>query len=136
MKFSHVKPTDTEWRSEGLRPFFLYKDLGIKEASDGAVIAHLVKANPDCPPDKGTGWHEHVLDFQMVYMLQGWAEFMYEDKVTRVEAGDMVSQNPGLLHYLFNYSKDMMYMEICSPGDFGSVEQPDPGYTIPSPTPW
>ena len=24
--FSHVKPADTPWRSEGLRDFFLYKD--------------------------------------------------------------------------------------------------------------
>ncbi len=28
-KFSHVKPEDTGWRSDGLRDFFLYKDLGV-----------------------------------------------------------------------------------------------------------
>ena len=45
--FSHVKPADTTWRSDGLRDFFLYKDLGVAEATAGRVIAHLVKANMD-----------------------------------------------------------------------------------------
>ena len=34
-KFSHHKPSDTEWRSDGLRDFFLYKDLGIEAATAG-----------------------------------------------------------------------------------------------------
>ncbi len=135
MKFSHVKPADTEWRSDGLRDFFLYKDLGIKDATDGAVIAHLVKANR--PPSQGTGWHHHALHFQIVVMNKGWAKFMYEDKVTLVEAGDVVHQRPGLVHYLFDYSPDMEYLEICSPAAFGTVAAEMPaGAVIPAPTPW
>ena len=42
-KFSHVKPADTNWRSDGLRDFFLYKDLGVADATttipDGAQVA-------------------------------------------------------------------------------------------------
>ena len=34
-KFSHVKPEDTGWRSDGLRDFFLYKDLGVADATAG-----------------------------------------------------------------------------------------------------
>lgn len=55
--FSHVKPGDTEFKGEGLRDFFLYRDLGIAKATHGKVIAHLVKAN--LPPTTGTGWHRH-----------------------------------------------------------------------------
>ena len=44
-EFSHVKPGDTPWRSDGLRDFFLYRDLGVAAATHGWVIAHLVKAN-------------------------------------------------------------------------------------------
>jgi hypothetical protein len=33
MKFSHVKPGDTGWRSDGLRDFFLYRDLGVEQAT-------------------------------------------------------------------------------------------------------
>ena len=56
-KFSHVKPEDTEFREGGLRDFFLYRDLGIADATGGQVICHLVKANPALPPEEGTGWH-------------------------------------------------------------------------------
>jgi mannose-6-phosphate isomerase-like protein (cupin superfamily) len=99
-KFSHVKPEDTEYTGGGLRDFFLYRDLGIAEATDGQVICHLVKANADTPPRDGTGWHRHDCEFQIVIMMKGWARFMYEDKPTLVKAGDVVHQRPGIVHYL------------------------------------
>ena len=56
LQFSHVKPDDTPWRSDGLRDFFLYRDLGIANATNGKVIAHLVKANMSLPlPDVSLG---------------------------------------------------------------------------------
>jgi mannose-6-phosphate isomerase-like protein (cupin superfamily) len=132
-KFSHVKPGDTPWVGEGLRDFFLYRDLGIKEATGGRVIAHLVKAN--AAPTEGTGWHVHHASFQIVIMMKGWARFMYEDKDTLVAAGDCVHQRPGIRHYLYDYSPDMEYLEIVSPADFGTsdVEAAAP---VPAPTPW
>ena len=42
--FSHIKPGDTTFASEGLRDFCLYRDLGIADAISGNVIAQLVKA--------------------------------------------------------------------------------------------
>lgn len=131
--FSHVKPGDTPWRSDGLRDFFLYRDLGVAAATHGKVIAHLVKANH--APEKGTGWHRHVADFQIVIMMKGWARFMYEGQETLVEAGDCVHQRPGISHYLFDYSPDMEYLEIVSPADFGTVDVPAVA-EIPDPTPW
>ena len=133
-KFTHVKPGDTQWRSEGLRDFFLYKDLGIRDATHGKVIAHLVKAN--LPPEKGTGWHIHVADFQIVYMTKGWAKFIYDGEEVLVEAGDCVHQRPGIVHYLYDYSPDMEYMEIVSPADFGTEDVAGPGFDPPVPTPW
>ena len=132
-QFSHVKPGDTEFKGEGLRDFFLYRDLGIAKATNGKVIAHLVKAN--LPPTTGTGWPKHIAEFQIVIMTKGWAKFMYEDKVTLVSAGDVVHQRPGITHYLFDYSPDMEYLEIVSPADFGTVEAEAP-CAVPAPTPW
>jgi quercetin dioxygenase-like cupin family protein len=131
--FSHVKPADTAWRSDGLRDFFLYKDLGVADATHGKVIAHLVKAN--MAPEKGTGWHRHEAEFQIVIMTKGWAKFMYEDKVTLVEAGDCVHQRPGIVHYLFDYSPDMEYLEIVGPADFKSIDVP-PVCEVPPPSAW
>src|SRR4051794_41972250 len=56
-KFSHVKPEDTDYTGGGLREFFLYRDLGIADATGGPVICPLLKANPHCPPVGGTRWH-------------------------------------------------------------------------------
>jgi quercetin dioxygenase-like cupin family protein len=131
--FSHVKPGDTPFRGDGLRDFFLYRDLGIADATGGRVIAQLVRAN--AAPTVGTGWHRHTADFHIVLMLKGWAKFMYEDKETLVSAGDCVHQRPGIVHYLFDYSPDMEYLEICSPADFGTVEAEAP-CAVPAPAPW
>jgi hypothetical protein len=53
-----------------------------------------------------------------------------------VEAGDVVHQRPGMVHYLFDYSPDMEYLEIVSPADFGSVSAPAATENVPHVTPW
>lgn len=131
--FSHNQPTDTQFRGEGLRDFFEYRDLGIASATNGRVIAQLVRAKN--APEDGTGWHVHEAEFHIVYMLKGWARFMYEDKETLVRAGDCVHQNPGIRHYLFDYSEDMEYLEVVGPADFKSVEVAGP-CEVPAPNPW
>ena len=132
-RFSHVKPGDTAWRSDGMRDFFLYKDLGVEAATSGRVLAQFVKAN--MAPEKGTGWHRHEADFHIVIMLRGWARFMYEDKETLVSAGDCVHQRPGIRHYLFDYSPDMEYLEIVGPADFKTVDV-DPVCEVPASKGW
>ena len=132
-KFSHVKPHDTGWRGDGLRDFFLYRDLGVEQATAGRVLAQLVKANK--PPDKGTGWHRHGAEFHIVLMIKGWARFLYEDQDTTVAAGDCVHQRPGIVHYLYDYSPDMEYLEVVGPADFTTIDALAP-CAIPAPKPW
>ena len=45
-RFSHVKPGDSAYLPGGLRDFFLYRDLGVKDATNGRVIAHLEIVGP------------------------------------------------------------------------------------------
>jgi len=132
-EFSHMKAGDSAFVLGGLRDFFLYRDLGIGDATHGKVIAQLVKAN--LPPEDGTGWHIHKADFHIVLMLKGWARFMYEDQVTLVAAGDCVHQRPGITHYLFDYSPDMEYLEIAAPAAFKTIEVKGP-CEVPPVTPW
>jgi hypothetical protein len=40
---SHAKPKDAVF-VRGLRPFFDYRDLGIKKATQGRVVAHVIRA--------------------------------------------------------------------------------------------
>lgn len=103
------------WRSAR---FFLFRDLGIAEATNGKVIAHLVKAN--MAPETETGWHRHEADFQIVNMTKGRAKFMYESKATLVDAGDVVHQRASIAHYLFDYSSDIQCLEIV-PQQISSV---------------
>ena len=131
--FSHVKAADTDFKGQGLRDFFLYRDLGIAEATSGKVLAQLVRANN--APEKGTGWHRHEAEFHIVIMLKGWARFMYGTRETLVAAGDCVHQMPGIVHYLFDYSPDMEYLEIVGPADFTTVEVKAP-CEVPAPEPW
>jgi quercetin dioxygenase-like cupin family protein len=133
VKFSHVKPGDTEFKGEGLRDFFIYRDLGIAEATAGRVLAQVTRANN--APEKGTGWHYHEADFHIVIMLRGWARFMYEDQETLVAAGDCVHQRPGVVHYLFDYSPDMEYLEIIGPADYKTIDVAGP-CAVPDPKPW
>ena len=70
-----------------------------------------------------------------MYMLKGWARFMYEDKETLVAAGDCVHQRPGIVHYLFDYSPDMEYLEVVGPADFTTVDAAGP-CQVPDPEPW
>lgn len=132
-RFSHVRPGDTAPRGDGLRDFFLYRDLGVEAATAGKVLAQIVTAN--VAPEKGTGWHLHEAHFHMVLMLKGWARFMYGTQETLVAAGDCVHQQPGIVHYLFDYSPDMEYLEVVGPADFRTVEVEGP-CAVPPFTPW
>jgi mannose-6-phosphate isomerase-like protein (cupin superfamily) len=134
-RFSHIKPGDTPWCTDGLRDFFMYRDLGVSGATGGRVLCQLVKANPACPPEQGTGWHRHLADFHIVIMQKGWARFMYGDKEHLVAAGDCVHQQPGIVHYLFDYSPDMEYIEVIAPADFRTVDA-EASCVVPAPTPW
>ena len=58
------------------------------------------------------------------------------DKPTLVQAGDVVHQRPGIVHYLFDYSPDMEYLEIVSPADFKTVDMPPATDEVPPVTPW
>ena len=132
-KFAHVKPGDTDFKGQGLRDFFLYRDLGVAEATAGKVLAQVVRANH--APEKGTGWHRHEAEFHIVIMLKGWARFMYGTEETLVAAGDCVHQRPGIVHYLFDYSPDMEYLEIVGPADFSTVDVKGP-CEVPEPMAW
>ena len=119
-KFS-VSHTDTsEFKDDGLRPFFQYRDLGIRDATNGAVVAHVIRAKPGMPlqPER----HHHEIEFQMVYVLRGWMKFHYEGvgEVT-LKAGSCVHQPPGIKHTELAHSDDLELIEIVMPADFRTV---------------
>ncbi|MEO9819712.1 MAG: cupin domain-containing protein [Paracoccaceae bacterium] len=105
----------------GLRAFFEYRDLGIKDATKGAFGAHVIRAVPGME-SPGT-WHTHDLDFQMVYVTKGWVVFEYEGEGEHVlREGSCVLQPPGIEHREVRHSDDMELIEIIAPADFTTEE--------------
>jgi quercetin dioxygenase-like cupin family protein len=105
----------------GLRSFFEYRDLGIKDATEGRVGAHVIRAVPGAPFN-GTP-HRHGVAFQLVYVLKGWVEFEYEDQgVMRLEPGSCVHQPPGIRHREVGHSEDLALLEIVMPADYATQE--------------
>lgn len=107
----------------GLRSFFEYRDLGIQAATDGRVVAHVIRAaagkNFSSQP------HMHETTFQIVYILKGWIEFEYEGQgVVRLEAGSCVHQPPEIHHRELGHSEDVELLEIVLPGEFETHEVP------------
>ena len=118
-KFSHSEGEKAEFVPRGLRSYFEYRDLGIESATQGEVVAHVIRAKQG---HKATGqWHVHDCKFQMYYVLKGWARFEYEGEGTKtVRAGDCVLQPAGIRHREIEHSADLELIEIVSPADFGS----------------
>jgi quercetin dioxygenase-like cupin family protein len=107
----------------GLRSFFEYRDLGIKQATEGRAVAHVIRAAA------GTEFsgqpHLHRTRFQLVYVLKGWIEFEYEGQGrVRLDAGSCVHQPPEIRHREIGHSNDIEMLETVLPGDFETQEVP------------
>jgi mannose-6-phosphate isomerase-like protein (cupin superfamily) len=109
----------------GLRAFFEYRDLGIKDATEGACGAHVIRAVPGA---HATGqWHTHDLGFQMFFVLRGWVRFEYEDVGEKTfRAGDSCYQPPSVRHREIAHSEDLELLEITFPAEFETRDVPAP----------
>lgn len=115
---SHARDAHYE---RGLRSFFEYRDLGLKQATAGRAVAHVIRAAA------GEGFssqpHLHRTTLQLVYVLKGWVEFEYEGHGTvRLEPGSFVHQPPEIRHRELGHSDDLELLEIVMPGDFATEE--------------
>lgn len=123
MRFSVSHAATSLFRDDGLRPFFQYRDLGIRAATGDKVVAHVIRAKPGmtAQPER----HHHAVEFQMVYVLKGWIRFHYEGvgEVT-LEPGSCVHQPPGIRHTELGHSDDLELIEIVLPAEFATVTDP------------
>ena len=120
-QFVHNEQKDAAW-SKGLRAIFEYRDLGIAAGTDGDYVAHIIRAVGREAEDRIHEWHYHECDFQMVFILKGWAIFEYEGVGVRtLREGDCINQVPGLRHREIECSEDLEMLEIVAPADFKTV---------------
>jgi quercetin dioxygenase-like cupin family protein len=125
-EFIHHSAESATW-TPGLRKIFDYRDLGIKDGTNGDFVAHVIRRNQTESADGVQSWHVHDCNFQLVYVLNGWATFEYEGEGERtIRKGDTVLQVPMIKHREIACSDDFEVLEIVSPADFATrlVEPP------------
>jgi len=116
--FVHNEASKAEWKP-GLREIFDYRDLGVKDGTNGDYVAHIIKANGKTMRDEVQEWHLHECSFQFVLVLNGWATFEYEGEGVRtLRKGDAMNQRPFIAHREIECSPDFEVLEIVSPANF------------------
>ena len=120
-KFIVNRKKDNPFVSGGLRVYREYRDLGIADATDGRVHAHIIRTTKPCP-EGGSGLHYHDLEFQMVYVLKGNSRVWFEGHgEVEFNQGDCWIQPPGIKHNVMYYSDDYELLEITLPAEYETV---------------
>lgn len=121
-RFVHDQAADADWKP-GLRDIFDYRDVGVQSGTNGDFVAHVIRHNGKQAQDKVQAWHMHECDFQLVYVINGWATFEYEGEgVKTIRKGDVVLQKPFIRHREIDCSPDLEILEVVSPGEFVTKE--------------
>jgi mannose-6-phosphate isomerase-like protein (cupin superfamily) len=116
-RFSASHAATSKFVKRGLRGYFEYRDLAIKSATRGKVIAHVIRARPGKSPHGD--WHYHDCDVQFVYVVKGWVRMEYEG-IGRVlmKAGSCFYQPPRIRHRELAHSRNIEMIEVVSPANF------------------
>jgi hypothetical protein len=118
---SHHREED--FRTDGLRAYAKYRDLGITDATHGLARAHVIRLIGPCDPAEVSKLHYHDVEFQMVYVLKGWVKtYMEGVGETRFEVGSSWTQPPKIKHLIMDYSDDVELLEVILPADFETGE--------------
>ena len=118
---SHYREED--FKSDGLRDYAQYRDLGIADASHGLARAHVIRLMGPCNPDEVSKLHYHDVEFQMVYVLKGWVKtYMEGVGETTFQVGSAWTQPPKIKHLIMDYSDDVELLEVILPADFETKE--------------
>jgi mannose-6-phosphate isomerase-like protein (cupin superfamily) len=109
--------------ASGLRTYAAYRDLGIADATDGMVRAHVIRFVEPCDPAVVSKLHYHDTQFQMVYVLKGWVKTELEGQgEVLMREGSSWTQPPKIRHVINDYSDDCELLEVILPAEFDTVE--------------
>jgi hypothetical protein len=122
-KFAVSHRREEDYRTNGLRTYAKYRDLGLAAATRGMVQAHVIRLLPPFRAQDVSKRHYHDVDFQMVYVLKGWIKTELEGQGAIVmKEGSCWIQPPLIEHTVLGYSDDCEVLEIVLPADFKTVE--------------
>ncbi len=103
----------------GRRDWMKYRELGVTKASKGRIRAQVTSTSQGL--SEPTGWHVHLCEGQIVYMLSGWVDLEFAGgRVERVGAGDSVYIPGNTPHNEIASSDAFELLEISVPADMGT----------------
>jgi mannose-6-phosphate isomerase-like protein (cupin superfamily) len=118
---SHLGPG--AFKADGLRTYAHYRDLGVKDATRGMALAHVIRFVGQCDPKIVSKKHTHECEFQMIYVLKGTIKTEIEGHgVHTMNAGDCWLQPQAVVHKVLDYSDGCEVLEIVLPAEFNTVE--------------
>jgi mannose-6-phosphate isomerase-like protein (cupin superfamily) len=106
----------------GLRSYAAYRDLGVHQATNGGVQAHVIRLLGACDADVVSMRHLHGVQFQFLYMLKGWMIGEYNGRRVKMEEGSCWIQPNSIPHTVLDYSENCEMIELILPGEFKTVE--------------
>ncbi len=122
-KFVKSNLRHEDFKPDGLRTYAHYRDLGVKDATHGMALAHVIRFKGKCDPKVVSKNHLHEADFQMIYVLKGSMTTEIEGHgVHKLNAGDSWLQPHSVVHKVLDYSDGCEVLEIVMPANFRTVE--------------
>jgi mannose-6-phosphate isomerase-like protein (cupin superfamily) len=122
-KFVASRLRNQDFKADGLRSYAHYRDLGIRDATNGMALAHVVRFKGKCDPKEVSKKHLHEAEFQMIYVLKGSITTEIEGHgVHRMNAGDSWLQPHSIVHKVLDYTDGCEVLEIVMPANFRTVE--------------
>lgn len=113
-------PASNPTYKPGRRAFFKYRDLGVTDATAGKLRAQVTSATQGM--GQPTGWHYHVCEHQLVYMLKGWVDLEFEDgQKIRLMPGDSLMIPGGMRHNETGTADELELLEISVPAEMKTV---------------
>jgi len=104
---------------KGRRDWMKYRELGVTEGSGGRIRAQVTSASQGL--SEPTGWHVHLCEGQLVYMLDGWVDLAFAGgRTVRIEAGDSMYIPGGTPHNEIATSDTFELVEVSVPADMGT----------------
>jgi hypothetical protein len=114
---------DEDFKTDGLRAYAKYRDLGIADATAGLARAHVIRLIGPCNPEEVAKLHYHDVEFQMVFVLKGWVKSYLEGVgETLMKEGSAWTQPPRIRHMILDHSDDVELLEVILPADFKTIE--------------
>ena len=122
-KFVKSHHREEDFKTVGLRTYAHYRDLGVKDATHGMAVAHVIRFQGQCDPAVVSKDHLHEADFQMIFVLKGTITTEIKGEgVHTMHAGDCWLQPHSAVHKVLDYSDGCEVLEIVMPANFKTVE--------------